>query len=353
MANKSFSELLSGFPCAEGLRGVNTCARTIVAAAGIETTQYTYRSGNALYAAEKIAGKWALREERGLHDNVRELSVLLGDSPLSVTQFTLELPHDEAACLLAVMDCYAQAALQQAVGNDANSVNEQTVSQVFLQPRENSALAFLLSVCHGIHPDTSRSLNELVSRGLCGQRGGTFLLNDELAALATALALPQGAVSLCVWNSSDGFAACLPSFAIQGTLHDILLVTVGLDCITICSLCADALLDVIENILSCPRLSDDEIQSDTVSWKCGCGSINTGKFCAGCGKPKPIAAPVPAFVDGSWKCACGSVNKGAFCPKCGSRKQNTAPTSDGTWHCSCGRVNTGVFCPNCGAKRPS
>ena len=353
MANKSFSELLSGSPCAEGLRDVNACARAIVAAAGIETTQYTYRSGSVLYAAEKIAGKWALREERELHDNVRELSVLLGDSPLSVTQFTLELPHDEAACLLAVMDCYAQAALQQMAGNDVNSVNEQMISQAFTQPRENSALAFLLSACHGIDHDTGRSLNGLVGRGLCGQRGGAFLLNDELAALATALALPQGAVSLCVWNSSDGLAACLPSFAIQGTLHDILLVTVGVDYVTICSLCADALLDVIENILSCRQLSDDEIQADTVSWKCGCGSINTGKFCAGCGKSKPVAAPVPSSADGSWKCGCGSINKGAFCPKCGSKKQNTAPVSDKSWRCSCGRVNTGVFCPNCGEKRPS
>ena len=47
------------------------------------------------------------------------------------------------------------------------------------------------------------------------------------------------------------------------------------------------------------------------SWQCSaCGSANSGKFCAGCGSPKPAA---PAFCPG-----CGApVTGGKFCPQCG------------------------------------
>lgn len=44
------------------------------------------------------------------------------------------------------------------------------------------------------------------------------------------------------------------------------------------------------------------------TWTCGCGSVNTGKFCPQCGKPAP---------GGQWTCACGAVNNGNFCAQCG------------------------------------
>ncbi len=44
------------------------------------------------------------------------------------------------------------------------------------------------------------------------------------------------------------------------------------------------------------------------TWTCGCGAVNTGKFCSECGSPKP---------SGSWTCSCGSVNTGKFCSECG------------------------------------
>lgn len=80
------------------------------------------------------------------------------------------------------------------------------------------------------------------------------------------------------------------------------------------------------------------------SWKCGCGTSNTGKFCANCGKPKPAPS-------GSWKCECGSVNTGKFCADCGKPK----PVNFGAdgWTCSCGAVNKGKFCAECGKPKPA
>lgn len=45
------------------------------------------------------------------------------------------------------------------------------------------------------------------------------------------------------------------------------------------------------------------------TWTCSCGTVNTGKFCAECGQPKPLSA--------TWTCSCGTVNKGKFCAECG------------------------------------
>lgn len=74
------------------------------------------------------------------------------------------------------------------------------------------------------------------------------------------------------------------------------------------------------------------------TWKCECGNENTGKFCANCGKPKPVA--------NTWTCSCGNVNSGNFCAECGKPR----PVSD-EWTCSCGSVNKGKFCANCGKPR--
>jgi membrane protease subunit (stomatin/prohibitin family) len=54
------------------------------------------------------------------------------------------------------------------------------------------------------------------------------------------------------------------------------------------------------------------------TWKCSCGSVNTGKFCPNCGQPKPEAAGLK------------------FCPECGQ------PFAD--------PANPPKFCPNCGTK---
>ena len=81
----------------------------------------------------------------------------------------------------------------------------------------------------------------------------------------------------------------------------------------------------------------------TDGWKCACGSVNTGKFCANCGAKKPEAPS-------GWVCpACGkSGNTGKFCAECGAKK----PEGSDFWTCSCGAKNKGKFCAECGAKKP-
>ena len=81
------------------------------------------------------------------------------------------------------------------------------------------------------------------------------------------------------------------------------------------------------------------------SWTCSCGTVNQGKFCSGCGTPKPA----PVAPAGGWTCACGTQNTGKFCINCGNPK----PEEQQGWTCACGTVNQGKFCMNCGTPKPA
>ena len=77
------------------------------------------------------------------------------------------------------------------------------------------------------------------------------------------------------------------------------------------------------------------------TWKCACGTENTGKFCSNCGAEKP---------EEGWKCSCGKVNTGKFCTGCGAKRPADAPV----YRCDkCGWTpedphNPPKFCPECG-----
>lgn len=86
-------------------------------------------------------------------------------------------------------------------------------------------------------------------------------------------------------------------------------------------------------------------QAKANSWKCSCGTVNTGAFCSACGNKKPEP----------WVCSCGTQNTGKFCSNCGTSKEGAAPAAavPSEWVCSCGKTNTGKFCAECGSPKPA
>ena len=91
-----------------------------------------------------------------------------------------------------------------------------------------------------------------------------------------------------------------------------------------------------------PTMQNQAVNVGTNTWKCECGTDNTGKFCQNCGKQKPEA--------NGWTCTCGTVNQGNFCQNCGSKRPEGAPL----YKCDkCGWIpedpmNPPKFCPECG-----
>ncbi|MDD3278972.1 MAG: SPFH domain-containing protein [Lachnospiraceae bacterium] len=56
-----------------------------------------------------------------------------------------------------------------------------------------------------------------------------------------------------------------------------------------------------------------ESQDAKSSWKCSCGTENSGKFCSNCGSPRPVSS--------EWFCtSCGTKNSGNFCSGCGAKR---------------------------------
>lgn len=72
---------------------------------------------------------------------------------------------------------------------------------------------------------------------------------------------------------------------------------------------------------------------------------------------QPVSMPEPTAASDAWTCPnCGAQTSGRFCNGCGTPKPapvaETVTPENNNWTCACGTVNTGNFCNNCGNKKP-
>ena len=65
-----------------------------------------------------------------------------------------------------------------------------------------------------------------------------------------------------------------------------------------------------------PQYRQPQQQAAQNGWTCACGTVNQGKFCMNCGKPKPAGAPLYRCDKCGWQPA-DPYHPPKFCPECG------------------------------------
>lgn len=80
-----------------------------------------------------------------------------------------------------------------------------------------------------------------------------------------------------------------------------------------------------------------------MTWACECETENSGKFCGGCGKTKPVQDLKP-----SWQCTCSAINTANFCGECGNKKPIVLDSK--CEKCGFEGQTTFKFCPDCGSE---
>ena len=65
-----------------------------------------------------------------------------------------------------------------------------------------------------------------------------------------------------------------------------------------------------------PQYQQPQQQAAQNGWTCACGTLNQGKFCMNCGKPKPAGAPLYRCDKCGWQPA-DPYHPPKFCPECG------------------------------------
>lgn len=84
-------------------------------------------------------------------------------------------------------------------------------------------------------------------------------------------------------------------------------------------------------------------------WTCGCGVVNSGKFCVECGGKAPEIEIIETPKADTWSCSsCNTENMGKFCMECGEKK----PFVLDAFCESCGYEGSKPFkfCPECGSE---
>mgnify|MGYP006966809192 CR=1 FL=1 len=165
----------------------------------------------------------------------------------------------------------------------------------------------------------------------------TAILRDPMMAAATLTEAQAGAMKTAAGNSAGAMTGFMGMGMAQqaGGINAQSLYAMGQQQ-------QMAAQQAAANAAAQQAAAAPKMEAPAGGWKCSCGAVNTGKFCAECGQPKP--------VDDTWTCSCGAVNKGRFCSECGKPK----PAAVKQYKCNkCGWVpedpaNPPKFCPECG-----
>ena len=282
--------VLTEYPRINKLHNVERCAFVQVSGAGMVVPQYTYAAGGRLYIAEKIKNQWQLREETDVVATAEELQVLVGNSPLSNANFNLLLTKPETMALFALVDHCRCQFLGESLGAaklELVATQEEVVAKA-AQPLPGSLCELFAMYAEITNAnDVAEGLAGLTEKGLCKVKNGKYALRKDFATLARGLVAIHSTALVQLWDGSGNSVRGLTGYALQGSLHDIIMTTLYSDAIRVRALSSQELLGVFRGAMACPELpeAEEEKANDAPAFCGNCGAkLKLGsKFCANCG----------------------------------------------------------------------
>ncbi len=273
------------------LQNVERCAFVQVCGANRIASQYTYACGDKLYIAEKLKGRWQLREETDVTATAKEMQVLVGNSPFSNASFNLLLTKPEAMALFALLDhcrCQFLGELLGAGQLNVAATPEETADKA-AQPLPGSLCNLFAIYAENTNAnDVAEGLAGLTEKSLCEMKNGQYVLHNDFIALARGLVAIHNSALIQLWDGSGNSVRSLAGYVLQGGLHDILMTTLyGGDTVRVEAMSPQELLSVFEGVMACPELPGVEAEqaSDAPVFCRNCGvKLDPGTaFCGNCG----------------------------------------------------------------------
>lgn len=321
--------------------------------------KFVYRMGKAYTLLETTSEGLRFSDQDRWDGLLAEYAQFLGGSSLQSAAFSLVLTPVETLAYFTLFDIERMRVMHACLGqsDDMQGASAVDVTTAASEPVQGSIVALLLSGGFSPSDDYASALETLVKKNVLRKESGTYLLPEENLMFARRFLLVQTGITLDLMQPHDGQVACATTLVLSASPIDHLEVSIGPDEVSISTVSAAGMLNMLGNALACPQI----VQNDTHT------ILPTSHVMS----PKPPALTPPPFSGNKltpseqpnmndlnqWQCACGSKNVGLFCPKCGLEKPTstvvqTIASSQPAYCKTCGAAlsHNSSFCRNCGAK---
>ncbi len=322
------------------------CARVIIKNEFFMVEKYTYRNKDKILLADNKSGEFVFSRIGEMGDVTIGLSELFGMSSIKTADVGISLQKEEMIVLLAIIDLYRKNTLLNYAGEShvAEDVSEKEITGEISNGFKNGLVRILVNNYGCQMPDTkdvSRLLAILSDKKCLFSTGGGYKLAEDYAALATSFLVMDSVVLYEAFEVlPNGDIPVDGGLSITAGVHDIITFIFDGDTIGLYSFSAFQMLSTIEKILACPALMDEMKQVVPPPVQ-SAPPVQDAPPPIQAARPAQAAAPMqtpPPFspaaqavrpiqgapgtqpAGNTWRCACGRVNTGNFCAVCGKRK---------------------------------
>ena len=271
------------------------CTRLVVQNDFCILEKYTYKSGDKIILVENSNGDLVFSKPEDFSDVIIGLSEFLGMSKIKTSDISIALSGDEMLVLLAIIDIYRKNALLTYTGQviSSNVLSFQEITNEINGDFENGLVKIITKNFNYKMPlpgALDNILRSLISKNCVVSEQG-FKLTEGYATFAKNFLISQSIVLFETFGlMASGEISTAGSLCVTAGLHDFISFSFNNNMIELTSISGSQMLKTIEDFLYCPDVVKDAVQpvqGTGNTWRCSCGTGNTGNFCSTCGSKRP------------------------------------------------------------------